>query len=72
MLEMCLMGYKFVILDGGFLVHWPGIKKKAILRSKNKHRTIEEIRNSRQYKAISNDLVNKYHSDIKYHSECKP
>lgn len=27
MLEMCLAGYKLVILDGAFLVHWPGIKR---------------------------------------------
>lgn len=27
--EMCLLGYRFVILDGAFLVHAPGIKKRA-------------------------------------------
>ncbi|KAL3265274.1 hypothetical protein HHI36_009484 [Cryptolaemus montrouzieri] len=27
-LEMCLLNYSFIILDGAFLVHWPGIKKK--------------------------------------------
>lgn len=25
---MCLMGYRFVILDGAFLVHAPGIKRR--------------------------------------------
>lgn len=27
--EMCLIGYKFVILDGAFLVHAPGVKRKS-------------------------------------------
>lgn len=27
MMEMCLASYRFVILDGAFLVHWPGIKR---------------------------------------------
>ncbi len=28
-LEMCLMGYKFVVLDSAFLVHRPGLRTVA-------------------------------------------
>lgn len=27
--EMCLLRYRFVILDGAFLVHAPGVKRKT-------------------------------------------
>lgn len=55
MLEMCLMGYKFVILDGAFLVHWPGIK-----RNKIENRSNYWSDNARQYSAIANRLRSKH------------
>lgn len=37
--EMCLLEYRFVILNGAFLVHTPGIKRRnsKILKSRNLH-----------------------------------
>ncbi|XP_022901549.1 beta-1,4-glucuronyltransferase 1-like [Onthophagus taurus] len=61
MLEMCLIGYKFVILDGAFLVHWPGIKRKSIeMKLRNKWRSPYLLQNSRQYSVIINELFNKH------------
>ncbi|KAK5643990.1 hypothetical protein RI129_007835 [Pyrocoelia pectoralis] len=61
MLEMCLMGYRFLILDGAFLVHWPGIKRKSP-QSKiiSKWRYPHQLWNSRQYAAIVKKLSKKY------------
>ncbi|CAH1105526.1 unnamed protein product [Psylliodes chrysocephalus] len=59
MLEMCLLDYQFVILDGAFLVHWPGMKKK-------KDKEDEEWRapfvkeNAREYQKILKNLMKKY------------
>lgn len=58
MVEMCLIGYNFVILDGAFLVHWPGIKKKS--EDAGQWRSPFLIKNSRQYKAIIQKLAHKY------------
>lgn len=60
MLEMCLMGYRFVILDGAFLVHWPGIK-----RNKKQNRSPHWDKNARQYNAIANRLFYRYPQSVK-------
>ncbi|KAK4887710.1 hypothetical protein RN001_003981 [Aquatica leii] len=61
MLEMCLMGYRFLILDGAFLVHWPGIKRKSPeMKNRQKWRYPYQLWNSRQYSAIVKNLSNKY------------
>lgn len=66
MLEMCLIGYKFVILDGAFLVHWPGIKRKSMdMKLRNKWRSSYLLQNSRQYSLIINKLFNKYSKNSK-------
>lgn len=65
MLEMCLIGYKFVILDGAFLVHWPGIKRKS--KHKEKWRIPYEQENVRQYNKILKQLSAKYNVN----SHCK-
>ncbi|KAJ8969235.1 hypothetical protein NQ317_008121 [Molorchus minor] len=58
MLEMCLIGYKFVILDGAFLVHWPGIKKTKILEETWRSDFVTE--NTMEYKNILTQLAMKY------------
>ncbi|XP_056640354.1 beta-1,4-glucuronyltransferase 1-like [Diorhabda sublineata] len=68
MLEMCLMEYKFVILDGAFLVHWPGIKKKQNQQNEEQWREPFKKQNSNEYAKILMNLLSRY--DAK--SECKP
>lgn len=66
MLEMCLIGYKFVILDGPFLVHWPGIKKT---KTKDGEAWRDEFikKNSAEYQKILQILSKKY----KPNPQCK-
>ncbi|XP_043482297.1 beta-1,4-glucuronyltransferase 1-like [Leptopilina heterotoma] len=66
MFEMCLMNYRLIILDGAFLVHRPGIKRKTI--SNNNEMPLiraQERRNSRIYQNVIRRLVKQYHSDRK-------
>jgi hypothetical protein len=66
MLEMCLIGYQFVILDGAFLVHWPGIKKeKHKFNLKNSWRMSFQQQNSKQYSKIIKELRRKYEDNPK-------
>ncbi|XP_072384109.1 beta-1,4-glucuronyltransferase 1-like [Diabrotica undecimpunctata] len=65
MLEMCLMEYKFVILDGAFLVHWPGMKKQ---KEDEPWRKPFVKQNSDEYKKILTNLLKKYNSK----PQCKP
>lgn len=59
MLEMCLIGYRFVILDGAFLVHWPGMKKtKTKVAEPWRDYFVKE--NTKHYKKILQTLVKKY------------
>ncbi|XP_054269524.1 beta-1,4-glucuronyltransferase 1-like isoform X2 [Macrosteles quadrilineatus] len=59
--EMCLLGYRFVILDGAFLVHAPGIKRHPGPRSEVQ--TAHHYNNMRHYeqimKAVSDRLGSK-------------
>lgn len=58
-LEMCLIGYRFVILDGAFLVHWPGMKKtKTTVGEGWRSKFIKE--NSGAYEKILKNLTSKY------------
>lgn len=63
MLEMCLIGYRLIILDGGFLVHWPSKHKTSVL-DESKHRKD----NSRNYHRIVSNLVRKYPTN----DACRP
>ncbi|GLV35359.1 uncharacterized protein CBL_01491 [Carabus blaptoides fortunei] len=61
MVEMCLIGYKFVILDGAFLVHWPGIKRRTTeSKVRNAWRKPHQRQNTKQYDVIINYLASKY------------
>lgn len=68
MLEMCLMEYKFVILDGAFLIHWPGIKKKHNQQNEEQWRVPFKKQNSNEYNKILMNLLSRY--DAK--TECRP
>jgi len=59
MLEMCLLEYEFVILDGAFLVHWPGMKKKKD-KEDEQWRTPFIKSNSKEYQKILKNLLKKY------------
>lgn len=59
-LEMCLLRYKFIILDGAFLIHWPGIKKKSSNKSTDSWRTPHILKNSKVYTQIVNKFRTKY------------
>jgi hypothetical protein len=59
--EMCLMGYRFVILDGAFLVHVPGIKRKSELSvDQAAWRRSHERHNIKIYHSITLKMINKY------------
>ncbi|KAG8255170.1 hypothetical protein J6590_009564 [Homalodisca vitripennis] len=51
--EMCLLGYHFVILDGAFLVHAPGIKRRSgTSRDTSDVQTAYHYNNMRHYDEI--------------------
>lgn len=61
MVEMCLMGYKMIILDDAFLVHWPGIKRKTIrVGSPDTWLRSQQRLNARRYHGILETLAIKY------------
>lgn len=67
MLEMCLLNYRLIVLDGAFLVHTPGIKYKPgasriEMRNESSYapRSLEERRNARIYRNSTRRLLNKY------------
>lgn len=64
MLEMCLIGYQFVILDGAFLVHWPGIKRQKH-KLKYSWRSIFQQQNFKNYANIIKKLRKKYDNNPK-------
>ncbi|CAG9819573.1 unnamed protein product [Phaedon cochleariae] len=59
MLEMCLIGYKFVILDGAYLVHWPGMKKTKT-KDEEPWRIPFIKKNSEEYKKYLTSLIERY------------
>ncbi|XP_008556765.1 beta-1,4-glucuronyltransferase 1 [Microplitis demolitor] len=62
MLEMCLMNYQLIILDGAFLVHTPGIKRKTyqLNPSKSTFERTQEMLNAQIYQSITHNLLNQY------------
>ncbi|XP_049777736.1 beta-1,4-glucuronyltransferase 1-like isoform X1 [Schistocerca cancellata] len=63
MAEMCLMQYNFVILDGAFLVHTPGVKhRKDISPNQTLWRKPYEWENMKRYRNIAQTLLQKYTS----------
>lgn len=59
--EMCLMSYRFVILDGAFLVHTPGVKHRTDAKSdKIVWRRPYQRQNIKQYESIVRRMVEKY------------
>lgn len=62
MFEMCLMKYRLVVLDGAFLVHTPGIKRKTrkISLATQEFFRPHEIRNARVYQRVIKRLIKQY------------
>ncbi|XP_017753401.1 PREDICTED: beta-1,4-glucuronyltransferase 1-like [Eufriesea mexicana] len=62
MFEMCLLNYRLVILDGAFLVHTPGIKRKTIKIDVVKQEFLKphERRNARIYQRVIKRLLKRY------------
>ncbi|XP_012278262.1 beta-1,4-glucuronyltransferase 1 [Orussus abietinus] len=61
MLEMCLLNYRLVVLDGAFLVHTPGIKKKSNRLDRDQRRNGQhEKRNSKTYRNVVRRLLSHY------------
>jgi hypothetical protein len=54
---MCLQGYKFVILDRGFLVHLPGVKRKAAVMASSAWRKPHEQKNMQLYRDIIHRML---------------
>ncbi|CAL7941803.1 unnamed protein product [Xylocopa violacea] len=67
MFEMCLLNYRLVILDGAFLVHTPGIKRRAkkIDVARQEFFKPHEKRNARIYQRIIKHLLKQYPSNRK-------
>ncbi|XP_018353350.1 PREDICTED: beta-1,4-glucuronyltransferase 1-like isoform X2 [Trachymyrmex septentrionalis] len=62
MFEMCLLNYRLVVLDGAFLVHTPGIKRKArkINTATQEFFRSHERRNARIYQRVIKRLIKRY------------
>nr|XP_012234474.1 PREDICTED: beta-1,4-glucuronyltransferase 1-like isoform X2 [Linepithema humile] len=62
MFEMCLLNYRLVVLDGAFLVHTPGIKRKArqISSAMQEIFRLHERRNARIYQRVIKRLIKQY------------
>lgn len=65
MLEMCLLSYRLVVLDGGFLVHTPGVKRRSsnIDHRREAWRRPYERRNSKIYQSVVRRLHKQYPSN---------
>jgi hypothetical protein len=70
MFEMCLMNYRLIILDGAFLVHTPGIKRKPTddQQSVSELQLAYERQNARIYQRVTRSLLQKYPSNRR----CRP
>ncbi|XP_054010778.1 beta-1,4-glucuronyltransferase 1-like [Hylaeus anthracinus] len=62
MFEMCLLNYRLVILDGAFLVHTPGIKRKKMKVDTAKQELLKshEKRNAKIYQRVVKRLLKQY------------
>lgn len=67
MLEMCLMNYRLIILDGAFLVHTPGIKRKLVKihKTNNSIDLIQLKRNDDIYQITTKRLLKQYPNNPK-------
>ncbi|XP_023223775.1 beta-1,4-glucuronyltransferase 1-like [Centruroides sculpturatus] len=65
MYELCLMGYDVFILNNAFLVHAPGIKMGASVRTDHKRRIKYVKENNKIHETILNTLRKKYEN--RYH-----
>ncbi|XP_021932210.1 beta-1,4-glucuronyltransferase 1-like isoform X2 [Zootermopsis nevadensis] len=64
--EMCLQGYRFVILDGAFLVHVPGIKRRSeITVDRTAWRRPYEHHNTKIYHSITMKMMRKYRTNTR-------
>ncbi|XP_033211638.1 beta-1,4-glucuronyltransferase 1-like isoform X2 [Belonocnema kinseyi] len=64
MFQMCLLNYRLIVLDGAFLVHTPGIKRKAILSNiKPPSNRGQEKRNAIIYQSVVKRLLKQYPSN---------
>lgn len=64
--EMCLLRYRFVILDGAFLVHSPGVKRKADI-TKDNWRLEQQRLNNFHYDNIITSITARQ----KHNTRCK-
>ncbi|XP_066594015.1 beta-1,4-glucuronyltransferase 1-like [Prorops nasuta] len=62
MFEMCLLNYRLVVLDGAFLVHTPGIKRKSQKTNSRRQEFLhpQEKRNAKIYQRTIKRLLNQY------------
>ncbi|XP_011707767.1 PREDICTED: beta-1,4-glucuronyltransferase 1-like [Wasmannia auropunctata] len=62
MFEMCLLNYRLVVLDGAFLVHIPGIKRRApkINAAMQDFFRPHEKRNAKIYQRVIKRLIKRY------------
>ncbi|XP_076386660.1 beta-1,4-glucuronyltransferase 1 isoform X2 [Megachile rotundata] len=67
MYEMCLLNYRLVILDGAFLVHTPGIKRRKLKISAAKREFLkaQERRNAGIYQRVIKRLLKQYPTNHK-------
>ncbi|XP_076237041.1 beta-1,4-glucuronyltransferase 1 [Calliopsis andreniformis] len=67
MFQMCLLNYRLVILDGAFLVHTPGIKRKTAKVDVMKQEFFRphERRNARIYQRVIKRLLKQYPTNRK-------
>ncbi|CAD1480378.1 unnamed protein product [Heterotrigona itama] len=67
MFEMCLLNYRLIILDGAFLVHTPGIKRKTVKINAAKQELLKphERKNTRIYQRIIKRLLKRYPTNRK-------
>ncbi|KAG7207121.1 hypothetical protein KM043_000996 [Ampulex compressa] len=67
MFEMCLQNYRLVILDGAFLVHTPGIKRKPLKINASRRELVlpHERRNAKIYQRVVKRLLKRYPANRK-------
>jgi len=56
--RLCLLNYKFAVLDNAFLVHKPGVKREKSHVGKEKLEFIKK--NNEEYYKIMNDLEKEF------------
>ncbi|XP_014614590.1 PREDICTED: beta-1,4-glucuronyltransferase 1-like isoform X2 [Polistes canadensis] len=67
MFEMCLLNYRLVVLDGAFLVHTPGIKRKpkSVSVARQEFLRLHEKRNAKLYQRVVKRLLAQYPNNRK-------